>query len=144
MRALEPARGRRGILLVTDGRATGNKVPSLAAIQAAIAVGVVVQVLSETRTIFLRQDKDSYAQVRVGLMLEELTRLSGGMILPEDSKSIQLPEPGPLIARLVNDLRQMYTIVIAAEGPAGSGHRVEVTVKRPGLSVRARSAYRTR
>jgi VWFA-related protein len=145
VRALESEPGRRGLLLVTDGRATGNTVAGADAIRSAIAAGVVVQVLSEARTNYYRQDTDSVARVRTGLRLEELTRQTGGMILPEDDKpTAQLPTAGPAIARLVNDLREMYTIGIAQAGPAGSAHRVAVKVKREGLSVRARSGYRSR
>ncbi len=153
VRALEPEPGRRGIVLVSDGRATGNTIASTEAIQSAILAGTVVHVLSEARTMYLWQGKDSYARVRPGLMLEEIARFTGGMVVPDVPKSPvppvmagsgELPPPGPAIARLVNDLREMYTVVVAGQGPAGSRHRVDVKVKRAGLAVRARSGYWTR
>ena len=49
-------------------------------------------------------------------MLEEIARFTGGMVVPDVPKSPvppvmagsgELPPPGPAIARLVNDLREM-------------------------------------
>ncbi len=59
VRALEPEPGRRGIVLVSDGRATGNTIAATEAIESAILAGTVVQVLSEARTMYLWQGKDS-------------------------------------------------------------------------------------
>ena len=53
VRALEPEPGRRGIVLVSDGRATGNTIAATEAIQSAILAGTVVQVLSEARTMYV-------------------------------------------------------------------------------------------
>jgi VWFA-related protein len=142
---LEPEAGRRAVIMVTDGRSTGNAKGSVEVMDRAIASGTVVHVLSEARTIVIRQGETSYARVRSGLMLEELARQTGGLCLPENSPAAgELPKPGPIIAALVKDLREMYTLGVAQVGPSGSVHRIAVRVKRPGLTVRTRTAYRTR
>jgi VWFA-related protein len=142
--ALASESGRRAILIVTDGRATGNAVSAADAVDAAVAAEAVVEVLSENRTSFYRQGAEqSYVRVRTGYVLEELARLTGGLILPSDPKpTADLPPASEAIPRLINDVREMYSIEIAQPGPAGSAHRVEVRVKRGGLAVRARSALR--
>jgi Ca-activated chloride channel family protein len=144
--ALASEPGRRAIVLVTDGRATGNTISAADAANAVVRAGAVVEVLTETRTSFYRQgSEDSYVRVRTGFVLEELARVSGGMILPEDpNPTVNLPQAAEAIARLVNDAREMYTIEFAPPGSAGAAHRKEisVSVKRSGLTVRARTAFR--
>ena len=144
LRALENEPGVRGLILVTDGKATGNSVSSISLVQHAVAAGVVVQVLSEARPTVIRQSGTSFARVRSGLLLQELAKQTGGLYVPDDPPaSGVLPPAGPLITRFVNDLRAMYTLAVAAEGPGGSAHRVSIVVKRPGLSVRTRRAFLT-
>jgi Ca-activated chloride channel family protein len=143
VQAIQPEPGRRGIILITDGRATGNTVSAADAIARSIVGRVVVEVLSEARPIILRQSGNDYARVRSGVMLEELARLTGGMVLPADPPPFgEIPAPGPILQRLITDLREMYTLEIAQAGPPGRAHRFEVKVKRPGVSVRTRSGYR--
>jgi VWFA-related protein len=143
--ALEREAGRRGIILVTDGRATGNRIGSQAAILRAVQSGIVVHVLAEARALIIRQGQESFARVRPGLALQELAQQTGGSCLPQDAgPSTELPEAGPVIARMVRDLRGMYTLGVSPDGPAGSVHRVEVRVNRSDLSVRARRFFRTR
>jgi VWFA-related protein len=142
--ALEQERGRRGVILVTDGRATGNAKGAASVINRAVASGVVVHVLSESRTLIIRQGETSAARVRAGLALEELARMTGGVLLPENPpESGEFPDAGPLISRLVEDLRAMYTLGVSAAGPAGRAYTISVRVKRPGVVVRARVGYRT-
>jgi VWFA-related protein len=143
--ALEREAGRRGIILVTDGRATGNRIGSQAAILRAVQSGIVVHVLAEARALIIRQGEGSFARVRPGLALQEVAQQTGGSCLPQDpGPSTEMPEPGPVIAQMVRDLRGMYTLGVSQDGPAGSVHRIEVRVKRSELSVRARRFYRTR
>jgi len=139
---LEKQSGRRGIVFVTDGRSTGNRLGSVSAVERAFFAGITVQVLTEARTIFIRQDQDTAVRVRSGLMLQELARMTGGLCLPEYKPNLELPKPGPVIAHLVKDLRDRYTLAVSPEGATGT-HKIEVTVKRPNVSVRARSGYRS-
>lgn len=142
--AIAPEPGLRAILLVSDGRGTGNRTSLAAVGDRAISSGVVVDVLSEALPVILRQSETTAARVRPGLVLEEMARATGGLIVPVDpTPSTVLPPAGPTLVRFVNDLRGMYTIAVPAEGPPGSVHRVDVTITRPGLTARTRRAYRT-
>ena len=111
----------------------------------AVFAGVVINVLSESRPMIIRQSETTAARVRPNLPLEQVVRATGGAIVPEDpSSSTPLPVPGPVIRKFVDDLHGMYTLAIAPRGPSGSVHRIEVKMKRAGLTARTRSAYRTR
>jgi VWFA-related protein len=141
--ALDEERGVRGIILVTDGRSTGNHVSATAVLQRAVAEGIVMYVLTEARPIVIRQNATSFARVRSGLLLQELARRTGGLCVPEEpAPGAQLPTPGPILSRFVQDLRGMYTLAVSPDGASGSAHRVQITVKRPGLTARARGVYR--
>jgi VWFA-related protein len=142
--ALDEERGVRGIILVTDGRSTGNNVSSTSVLQRVVAEGVVMHVLTEARPVVIRQNATSFARVRSGLLLQELARRTGGLCIPEEpTAGSQLPAPGPILSRFVQDLRGMYTLGVSPDGASGSAHRVQITVKQPGLTVRARGAYWT-
>ncbi len=143
--ALENEQGLRAIILVTDGRSTGNRVGFRSALERAITSGVVVQVLSDARELVIRQTATSFAKVRPDLSLELLTSQTGGLMLEEKKKpEDDRIEPGPLLTRMVKDLRGMYTLGVAAPGPRGSVHRIGVRVGRAGLSVRTRPAFQTK
>jgi hypothetical protein len=51
---------------------------------------------------------------------------------------------GRVLARLVADLHNGYTLEFAAPAADGQLHRLEVRVKKPGLKVRARQVYLSR
>jgi len=143
--AIDPEPGVRAIVLVSDGRGTGNRTSVAAVGDRAISAGVIVDVLSEALPVVLRQSETTAARVRPGLALEEMARATGGLIVPSDpTPSTVLPPAGSTLVRFVNDLRGMYTIAVPAEGPPGSVHRIDVKINRPGLTARTRRAYRTR
>jgi hypothetical protein len=142
---LESENGLRAIILVTDGKATGNTKSLLTVADRAAFAGVVVDVLSESRPMIIRQSETMAARIRPGLPLELIARVTGGTIVPEDpGPNMELPAPGPIIKKFVDDLHGMYTLGIAPSGPSGRLHRIEVRMKRQGLTARARGAYRTR
>jgi hypothetical protein len=142
---LEAENGLRAILLVSDGRATGNRTSASAVGDRAISSGIVVDVLSGALPMILRQNETTAARVRPGLALQGIALATGGLIVPADpTPSTQLPPAGPSLAGFVSDLRGMYTIEVAAAGLPGSVHRIEVKIKRAGLTARTRLAYRTR
>ena len=142
---LEPESGLRSVILVTDGRATGNRISLVAAGDRAVLSGVVVQVLSEALPVIIRQSETTAARIRPGLSLQEIARSTGGMILPADpAPTTELPPAGLSLARFIADLHGMYTLAVPSEGAPGSVHRVAVRIKRDGLTARSRRAYRTR
>jgi VWFA-related protein len=143
--ALQDEPGVRGLILVTDGKGTGNRISAVSVLEHAVAEGVVVHVLSEARPMVIRQSGDLFARVRSTVILQELAKRTGGLIVPEEPPAIgALPPAGPILARFVNELRGMYTVAVVDGGPRGSYHRIAISVKRAGLMVRTRGMYRSR
>lgn len=142
---LEPEPGLRALIVVTDGRGTGNRTSFVPVGDRAVSSGIVVHVLSEALPFIIRQNESTAARVRPGVALQEMARSTGGMILPSDpTPTSELPAAGVSFARFMADLHGMYTLTIPAEGAPGSVHRVDVKMKRAGLTPRTRRAYRTR
>ena len=136
--ALANAEGRRAVVLVTDGRATGNRLtPEEAAFRAA-AAGVAVSVVGEDWEMTIRQDANTGVRVRPGVALERMANATGGLYLPDRANP---PAPGPILERLLEDLHARYTLGFTPPVRDGKLHELDVRVKRPGLKLRARRLY---
>lgn len=129
--ALKNAPGRRAIILLTDGRATGNRLGVEAAAARAGAAGVMVNVVGEDSEIVLRQDGDTGVRVRPGVALEFIATATGGLYVPDTASPAV---PGPVLERVLADLHARYTLAFAA--PGAQPQTVTVTVKRPGVKIR--------
>jgi VWFA-related protein len=136
--ALARASGRRAVLLVTDGRATGNRQGPEESGARAIAAGVTVSVVGEDWEMTLRQDGNSGVRVRPGVALEWIANATGGLYLPDNASP---PAPGPILERLLEDLHERYTLGFTPALRDGHAHALEVHVKRPGLKTRTRRSY---
>jgi hypothetical protein len=117
--ASEP--GRRAIILVTDGMATGNTHGLDEVIQRAVATKVSVSVVCETWLSSCRSNRPSFHMMdRTGatwtLMhstfgkppeanLQKLTAATGGVFTMDGEKG-QIPDPGARLARLLTWLHQ--------------------------------------
>jgi VWFA-related protein len=140
--ALESEPGTRAVVVVSDGRATGNKIGATAMLRHAIASGVVIQALGENRPMVIPQGGDRAVSVRPASALQLMARETGGLFLPDTDvpSGADLPAPGPLIARLIEDLRAAYALDVVTTSTTNSLHKLTVSVKRPGLTVRAPAA----
>ena len=136
--ALAQASGRRAVLLVTDGRATGNRPGPEESGARAIAAGVTVNVVGEDWEMTLRQDATTGVRVRPGVALEWIANATGGLYVQDSATPTA---PGPILERLLGDLHERYTLGFTAPARDGSAHPLDVRVKRPGLNVRTRRSY---
>ena len=128
---LKNAPGRRAIILLTDGRATGNRLDVEAVAARAAAAGVIVNVVGEDSEIVLRQDATTAVRVRPGVALEFIANATGGLYAPDTASPAV---PGPVLEKVLADLHERYTLAFAA--PGGQPPTVNVTVKRPGVKIR--------
>jgi Ca-activated chloride channel family protein len=136
--ALAQADGRRAVLLVTDGRGTGNRhSPEEVALRAALS-GVAVSVLGEDFEMTLRQDGNTGVRVRPGVALRYIASATGGLYVSDDGAA---PAPGPLLVRLLDDLHGRYTLGFAPTVRDGKAHTLDIKVTRPGVTLRARRTY---
>jgi hypothetical protein len=76
--ALETQPGRRAIILVTDGRSTGNSLSLEDAIRHAVAADVAVMVVGVAEADQLRQGGPATAQVPPTASLKSMTAMTGG------------------------------------------------------------------
>ncbi len=131
-------RGPAGVVLVTDGRATGNRLSPEEAAARAIAEGVAVSVVGEDWEMTIRQDANTGVRVRPGVALERIASATGGLYLPDPD----IPSaPGPILERLLADLHGRYTLGFTPPVRDGKLHELDVRVRRPGLKLRARRLY---
>jgi VWFA-related protein len=131
--ALKNAPGRRAIILMTDGRATGNRLDVEEAAARAAAAGVLVNVVGEDSEMLLRQEGNTGVRVRPGVALEFLARTTGGLYLPDTASPAA---PGPVLERVLADLHERYTMTFALPAADGSPAAFQMSVKRPGVKVR--------
>jgi VWFA-related protein len=136
--ALAHAPGRRAVLLVTDGRGTGNRLGPEDAGRRAAAEGVAVSVVGEDWEMTLRQDGRTGVRVMPGVALEWITSTTGGLYLRDRSNPA---EPGQLLERLLADIHERYTLGFTPPMQDGKTHILDVRVNRPGLKLRSRRTF---
>jgi VWFA-related protein len=136
--ALAKAEGRRAVVLVTDGRATGNRLSPEAATVRAMAESVAVSVVGEDWEMTIRQDANTGVRVRPGVALERIASATGGLYLPDHTNP---SAPGPILERLLADLHARYTLGFTPPVRDGKLHELDVRVRRPGLKLRTRRQY---
>jgi Mg-chelatase subunit ChlD len=122
----------RAIVLLTDGRATGN-VRGLDEVADAIAGrGIAVHVVQQLIEQQIYQGSGRAVMVRPSAPLRRLARFSGGrdVVYPPRQEDAQ-----QLFVSLGERLTSLYRLTIAVPDAPGL-RRLAVSVKRPGLTVR--------
>ena len=138
IKALAQSEGRRAVLLVTDGQATGNKDGPQDVAPRAVAAGVAVSVLGLDWERTIRQDAETGVRVRPGVALEWIAGATGGRYLRDQMVPA---EPGPVLERLLADLHGRYTLGFTSPVADGKMHDLEVRVHKSGVRLRARRSY---
>ena len=131
-RRLGPLGGRRALVVISDGLDTRSRLTLQEASSVASAIDVPVYVVLTRWTVSAGPD---LAAETLG-PLQDLARWTGG-------EGFVASSPAAIAAaaqRIVSDLRHQY--LIAFESAPEPGWRVlQVHTLRPGLTIRARSAY---
>ena len=137
---LEPEPGRRAVILITDGKSTGNHKNLSEVADRAIALGIPISTVSVGGPMLLSQTSDQIALVRPGLALERLSVTTGGLAV-EMRKAPPTPgQPSPLTASVIA-LQQAYRISIATGLTDGRFHTVSIRTRDASYQVRARAAF---
>jgi VWFA-related protein len=124
--ALADEGGRRVILVVTDGEDNASRVDPDAARAALQREGVIVYAVA--------------VRGRFGLDMSEvgaLANATGGRAMELKSST----DVSTAIQRVADELHAQYVLGFNATKLDGKLHRLDVTVKRPGATVRARRTY---
>jgi hypothetical protein len=134
--------GRRVIVLVTDGRASGNKASLDDVSERAMLAGVAVSVVElDPRSPSLSVPHSERLPGPAAL-LQRLAARSGGLYRFVSPDVRGNHNTRTAVGQILDLMRTSYalTFVPPADGPAT--RPIEVRLKRPGLSVRARQGYR--
>jgi VWFA-related protein len=140
---LNKIQGRKAIVLLTDGVDTASRLSDLKMSLARMEESDVLVYVLQYDT---RKDLPSFAQtvvpsyVRASEYLRDLSVNSGGRRF--DASSV--PALKDAFAQIAEELRHQYALCYYPEiqATASSFRRIEVTVNRPGVRVRARVGYR--
>ena len=134
--ALEWEGAPRAIILLTDGRATGNRVSLREAGEHAMTSAVEIHIVAERDVpVAIPQLGGDMIHVMPGISLRWLAETTGGSYVTD--KKFPWSDPGPLFDQAVKRIHSAYTIAFVPRSD-DKVHNVEVKVKSPGLNVRAR------
>jgi len=145
--ALESTPGARGVIVVTDGRATGNRLGVRDVIRHAIAAGVPVSIISEAQDDSMGLGDRRVLIVRPELSLQLLAEQTGGSYVRgfslEDATNPNAPAPriSALLTRAATEFRRSYLLGFETTKSDGQLHKLDVKVARPDLRVQTRKAY---
>ena len=124
----------RAILLLTDGRSTGNSRSLNLVADYAVAQGVAIHSIVRYFEMQIPQGEDRAVAIRPWIALERLATFTGGTAvgfrIHEALRGLELSE------QLGWAMRDSYVVRIA---PAADGvlHRLDIRVKRPDLKIYA-------
>ena len=134
MDKLEPIDGRKVVLVFTDGDDTASKAGLGDILDRARLLDVMVY------TIGLESDYFNGVQrvrTRPDRGLKKLAEETGGGFF-ELKKTDEL---GPTFTRVAQELHSQYVLGFSPEKLDGKVHKLDVRVKRPGMTARARRSY---
>ena len=135
---LAAERGRRILLVFSDGRASGNHFSLQEAAEFAGDTKVAVVALAPSIALGIRQASKEIAVVTPAAHLDRLTQFTGGLLIGGyDSKVDPLEQLPGLRDRLRAGYRLTFDV------PADRRrHRLSIAVKAPGVTVRAPLTFR--
>lgn len=133
---LEPEQGRRAVILITDGKATGNHKDRSDVEHRAAVLGIPVSTIAVGPGAFpVKQTGDETAVVRPGLALEHLAATTGGLavVMPHGNA---LPSPMTTVALA---LRQTYKLSVTTELAPDRSYSVKIRSGDSSHRVRTRA-----
>jgi Ca-activated chloride channel family protein len=132
---------RRAIVLVTDGRATGNRAPLAEVTERAMLAGIAVSIVEltpPTRSLGVPHSERSPGPTA---LLERLTTASGGVhrLVSPDARGNHNTRTA--VGQILDLMRTSYLLTFTPPAAGPAIRPIEVRVKRPGVTVRARQGY---
>jgi hypothetical protein len=156
---LKPRGSIKVVLVLSDGRATGNALGLEELAARAAALDVSISSVSEADEKRVAQGPDPVARIRPDASLEWLAAETGGVYLEDGiaRRTIQprldrdpfgyvkelmnTPnQPGQLLARIIGVMRQRYYVSFAGSSEKGT-HRLEVRSRAPDVAISAKRSY---
>jgi Ca-activated chloride channel homolog len=131
---LESIEGRKVVLVFTDGEDTSSKADAGDVNIRARAQEVMVYSVGLENDYFNGSQR---VRTTVDRGLRRLSDETGGGFFNLKKKE----ELGPTFTRIAQELHSQYVLGFSPETPDGKVHKLEVRLKRPGLTARARKSY---
>ncbi len=131
---LEPHEGRRVVLVFTDGDDTASRLSSGAVLQRAREQDIMVYGIGLQSEYFNGQAR---VRSRPDRRLKGLAEETGGGYF-ELTKTDDL---GPTFTRVAQELHSQYVLGFSPATLDGKVHKLDVRVKRTGMTVRGRRSY---
>lgn len=153
--ALQNEPGRRVVMLITDGRATGDRLGLLDVIGHANAANVTIDAIGDEGKDELLQEDKSVVRGGPGRALAALSGDTGGiyqkdtgtgLLVPLESAAGNVPS-GTLVQtidRALTRLHQMYRVGFTPPARDNRQHTLEVHVAGPPLTIYVRKTYLAR
>jgi Ca-activated chloride channel homolog len=132
--ALEPYDGRRAVLVFTDGDDTASRLNAGAVLQRAREQDIMVYGVGLHTEYFNGQTR---VRSRPDRRLKGLVEETGGGYF-ELTKSDEL---GSTFTRVAQELHSQYVLGFSPATLDGKVHKLDIRVKRPGMTVRGRKSY---
>src|SRR4051794_11184602 len=128
----------KAVVLITDGLDTSSSLSAAEVATVASSIDVPVYVIATLLAPDQRALQDTPRRVvpSNGANLRELADWTGGQLVFAGTDL----DTAAAVARLISELREQYVIAIEA-GTTAEWRQLDVRVKRPALSVKARSGY---
>jgi hypothetical protein len=129
----------RTILLLSDGRATGNERGLAEVADHAMANAVAINIILRHAPQRIRQGPKTAVLVQPGAPLEVLAEYTGGVLFyyPE----LQDDQARTRFTHLAASVRALHGFAFTPPVRDGRPHRLEIRSKRPGIRVHAPSAF---
>jgi Ca-activated chloride channel family protein len=134
MDKLEPIDGRRVVLVFTDGDDTASKSGLGDVLDRARLLDVMVYAIGLESDYFNGVQR---VRTRPDRGLKKLAEETGGGFF-ELKKTDEL---GPTFTRVAQELHSQYVLGFSPEKLDGKVHKLDVRVKKPGMTARARRSY---
>lgn len=123
---------RRAVIVITDGADTSSMLSAPEVSSLASSIDVPVYAIAVEPSVSPREHERAGEDA-----LTDLAQWTGG-----DVTRVTGADAPRTIAALMTELRQQYFLAIEAD-PTSGWHRIDVTTRRRGLTVRARGGYFT-
>jgi len=134
LNALSDIEGRRVVLLFTDGDDTDSDAGSNDILNQAITDEVMIYSIGFESNYF---NGARYVRTRPDRNLRRFAEETGGGYF----ELTEADELGPTFTRVAQELHSQYVIGFTPSEPDGKLHNVEVRLKKPGMTARARRSY---
>lgn len=135
---IENAPAPRSVVLVSDGRASGNRLGSADVTEHALAMGVPVSSIISAPSQSFQLTATTMLLVRPELLPQQVAETTAGIYLP--GTGAQPRPPAALLDEIASEIGHSYVIRFATPAD-GLRHRVSITVRRAGATVVAPATY---